>query len=70
MVVGGMVERMGSIRYVLGYPFDDEEYFATITSGYLDGARIHGDVPIEEARAPGRARRPATRSANGARRKR
>ena len=32
-VVGGMVERMGSIRYVLGYHFDDEEYFGTITSG-------------------------------------
>ena len=68
LVVGAMVERMGSIRYVLGYPFEDEEYFATITSGYLDGARIHGDVPIEEARRPpSPARpRPAARSVEGA----
>ena len=61
MVVGGMVERMGSIRYVLGYPFEDEEYFATITSGYLDGARIHGHVPIEEARRPTVARKTTAR---------
>jgi AcrR family transcriptional regulator len=69
MVVGGMVERMGSIRYVLGYPFDDEEYFSTITSGYLDGARIHGDVPIEEARKPGVVKRAGTRRAAGARKR-
>jgi hypothetical protein len=69
MVVGGMVERMGSIRYVLGYPFDDEEYFSTITSGYLDGARIHGDVPIEEARKPGVVKRAGTRRVAGARKR-
>jgi len=61
LVVGGMVERMGSIRYVLGYPFDDEEYFATITSGYLDGARIRGDVPIDEARRTGAVRKTPAR---------
>ena len=67
MAVGGMVERMGSIRYILGYSFDDEEYFETITSAYINAARIHGDVPIEAARAAGRRRRtprkaPAKRS--------
>jgi AcrR family transcriptional regulator len=53
IIVGGMVERMGSIRYVLGYSFDDDVFFDTITTAYLDAARIHGDVPIEEARASG-----------------
>jgi hypothetical protein len=57
IIVGGMVERMGSIRYVLGYAFDDDEYFDAITTAYLDAARIHGDVPIEEARAAGARRR-------------
>jgi len=54
-VIGGMVERMGSIRYVLGTPFEDEEYFGTITTAYLNAGRIHGDVPIEQARRSGAA---------------
>ena len=69
LVVGGMVERMGSIRYVLGYHFDDEEYFGTITSGYLDGARIRGDVPIEEARRPGVVRKATVKRAAAKRKK-
>jgi AcrR family transcriptional regulator len=69
LVVGGMVERMGSIRYVLGYHFDDEEYFGTITSGYLDGARIRGDVPIEEARRPGVVRKATAKRAAAKRKK-
>jgi AcrR family transcriptional regulator len=46
MTIGGMVERMGAIRYVLGYQFDDDEYFATITSAYVDAARIVGDYQL------------------------
>ena len=70
LVVGGMVERMGSIRYVLGYHFDDEEYFGTITSGYLDGARHPrrrpdrgGPPPRRRPQGAGKRKKPLTRSA-------
>ena len=70
LIVGGMVERMGAIRYVLGQQFDDDEYFDTITTTYLDAARIHGDVPIEQARSSGaRARKAPTKRTNATRRR-
>ncbi len=37
-----MVERMGAIRYALGYRFNDEELLDTLTSAYLNAARIDG----------------------------
>ena len=37
-----MVERMGAIRYVLGYRFNDEELLATLTRAYLNATRIDG----------------------------
>ena len=42
LTLGAMVERMGAIRYVLGYRFNDEELLATLTTAYLDAARIDG----------------------------
>ena len=42
MALGAMVERMGTIRYALGYRFNDEELLATLTSAYLNAARIDG----------------------------
>jgi hypothetical protein len=42
LALGAMVERMGAIRYALGYRFDDEELLGTLTSAYLDAARIDG----------------------------
>jgi AcrR family transcriptional regulator len=63
LVVGGLVERMGSMRYVLGYSFDDEVYFETITTAYVDAARINGDASIEQVRSAGtRNARPAKRT--------
>ena len=47
LAIGGMVERMGTIRYVLGYQFDDEEFFEVITTAYLNAARIVGDYQLE-----------------------
>ena len=43
LALGAMVERMGAIRYVLGYRFNDEELLATLTSGLPQRARIDGD---------------------------
>ena len=43
LTLGAMVERMGALRYVLGYRFNDEELLATLTTAYLDAARIDGD---------------------------
>ncbi len=45
--IGAMVERMGAIRYVLGYQFDDDEFFSTLTTAYLNAARIVGDYQLE-----------------------
>jgi AcrR family transcriptional regulator len=45
--LGAMVERMGAVRYVLGYPFDDDEFFGTLTAAYLNAARIVGDYQLE-----------------------
>ena len=42
LALGAMVERMGAIRYALGYRFDDEELLGTLTTAYLDAARIDG----------------------------
>jgi AcrR family transcriptional regulator len=42
LVLGGMVERMGTVRYVLGYRLSDEEVLSTLTAAYLDAARIDG----------------------------
>ena len=42
LTLGAMVERMGAIRYVLGYRFNDEELLATLTTAYLDAARLDG----------------------------
>lgn len=42
LALGAMVERMGAIRYALGYRFNDEELLATLTSAYLNAARIDG----------------------------
>jgi AcrR family transcriptional regulator len=42
LALGAMVERMGTIRYALGYRFNDEELLATLTSAYLNAARIDG----------------------------
>jgi AcrR family transcriptional regulator len=42
LALGAMVERMGAIRYALGYRFDDEELLGTLTRAYLDAARIDG----------------------------
>ena len=36
LTLGTMVERMGAIRYVLGYRFNDEELLATLTTAYLN----------------------------------
>jgi len=42
LALGAMVERMGTIRYALGYRFNDEELLTTLTSAYLNAARIDG----------------------------
>ena len=46
LAIGGMVERMGTIRYVLGYQFDDEEFFSVITDAYVHAGRIVGDYQL------------------------
>jgi AcrR family transcriptional regulator len=43
LALGAMVERMGALRYVLGYRFTDDELLTTLTTAYLDAARIEGD---------------------------
>jgi AcrR family transcriptional regulator len=45
--IGAMVERMGAMRYVLGYQFDDDEFFTTLTTCYLQAAGIVGDYLLE-----------------------
>jgi AcrR family transcriptional regulator len=47
LAIGAMVERMGAIRYLLGYQFDDEEFFATLTTAYLNAASIVGEHRLE-----------------------
>ena len=46
LTIGGMVERMGTNRYVLGYQFDDEEFFSVITDAYVHAGRIVGDYQL------------------------
>ena len=67
MVVGGMVERMGSIRYVLGYPFDDEgvlrDHHERITStAHASTAANRGEIAIRIARAAAEPASPPSRS--------
>ena len=33
-----MVERIGTLRYVLGYRFNEEELLATLASAYINAA--------------------------------
>jgi AcrR family transcriptional regulator len=47
LCLGAMAERMGALRYVLGYQFEDEEFFGTLTTAYLHTAGIVGDHPVE-----------------------
>lgn len=46
VTIGGMVERMGFLRYVLGYRFGDEEFFSTITDAYVNGARMVAEYQL------------------------
>jgi hypothetical protein len=42
-----MTERMGAMRYTLGYSFPDDEFFGTLTNAYLNAARIVGDYHLD-----------------------
>lgn len=55
LAIGGMVERMGALRYTLGYQFDDDEFFDVITQAYVNAAKIVGDFQLERPRDRGRA---------------
>jgi AcrR family transcriptional regulator len=47
LAIGAMVERMGTLRYVLGEPFEDEPFYAGLTRAYLNAARIVGEYQLE-----------------------
>ena len=73
LTIGGMVERMGTNRYVLGYQFDDEEFFSVITDAYVHAGRIVGDYqlrPREDLIGPPRLRRRSAATTNGTPRRR
>lgn len=51
VALGGMVERMGYLRYVIGYRYNDDEFFSTITEAYINGAGITGSpTPLRQRR--------------------
>jgi AcrR family transcriptional regulator len=69
LALGAMVERMGAIRYVLGYRFNEEELLATLTSAYINAAGIDGghrltprDADLAVATEDPDGERPAGRS--------
>jgi AcrR family transcriptional regulator len=49
LCLGAMTERMGAMRYMLGYHFPDDEFYGTLTAAYLNAAGIVGDFQL----APG-----------------
>jgi AcrR family transcriptional regulator len=66
MCLGAMTERMGAMRYVLGYQFPDDEFYGTLTAAYLNTAGIVGDfqlTPRELAASVDTARRTSRRRA-------
>ena len=73
LTIGGMVERMGANRYVLGYQFDDDEFFTVITDAYVHAGQIVGDYqlrPREDLIGPGSDAAAAATTTNGTARRR
>ncbi|MFV0306739.1 MAG: TetR/AcrR family transcriptional regulator [Desertimonas sp.] len=48
VAVGGMVERMGVLRYVHGFEFSDDEFFTVLTEAYLNAAGIDAAAPVAD----------------------
>jgi AcrR family transcriptional regulator len=47
LCLDAMIERMGAMRYTLGYSFPDGEFFGTLTAAYLNAAGIVGDYHLD-----------------------
>jgi AcrR family transcriptional regulator len=52
LCLGAMTERMGAMRYMLGYHFPDDEFYGTLTAAYLNAAGIVGDFQLAPRELP------------------